>query len=107
LIHLKNKNLNQLKGGSKTTEFFCTYSSYQVQNQQIFPDSALNDPQLISDSPINLRDPELLKNPSLLPQIRLLHHDKNKFELTFEILLYCTRMSPMSRDDRSKVEEFF
>lgn len=73
----------------------------------MFPNSVFEDPNLIEDHPINLRDPELLKNPRLLPQMRLLHHDQSLLECTFEILLWSNRESQISKDDRAKIEEFF
>jgi len=62
-----------------------------VPNVKVIPDSALNTPELIEDHPINLRDADLLANPELLPNMRLLHHDGELLELTLEILLWAAR----------------
>ena len=68
------KSVNQLKGGSSPKhEFFCTYTSFNIKNIQIYSDEALEAPELVEDHPINLRDPELMKkNPRALPHMRFL-----------------------------------
>ena len=48
-------------------------------------------PEFLEDHPINLRDPKLLTNTQLLPNMRLLHHDEELLELTLEILLWAAR----------------
>ena len=62
-----------------------------MPNVKVIPDSALDMPELVQDHPINLRDPNLLTNPELLPNMRILHHDGELLELTLEILLWAAR----------------
>jgi len=57
----KNKTLTQLKGGTATSEFYSTYQSFEIKNEKVYPDSALLAPELLEDSPINLKDPILLE----------------------------------------------
>ena len=72
------KSVNQLKGGSGPEhEFFCTYSSFKINNIQVFTKEDLEAPSLVNDSPINLRDPDaLMRNPNGLPQMRFLLSNK-------------------------------
>lgn len=76
-----------------------------MPNVKVIPDEALNMPELVEDHPINLRDQELLANPKLLPNMRLLHHDAELLELTLEILLWAARAGfQNSSGDRNKME---
>ena len=71
------KNVNQLKGGSDPNhEFFCTYTSFNIKHIQVYTDEDLDEPNLVDDYPINLRDSNLIKkNPRALPQMRFLFND--------------------------------
>lgn len=100
----RDKNINQMKGGTKNSEFFCTYSSLQMNNQQTYPDEALKDPNLLADSPINLLDPEILSRPDLLPQMRFFFYDNEVLELTFQTLLAGCRLGNYPVADRTKME---
>lgn len=61
----------------------------------------------MEDHPINLRDPKLMEKPDLLPHMRLLHHDEELLELTFEILLWGAKAGfQNSIGDRNKMEQF-
>jgi hypothetical protein len=57
-----------------------------IKKVQVYPDditSAKVAPNVAHDHPINLVDPSLMADPSLLPAIRFLFHEKDLFELTF------------------------
>ena len=71
-----------------------------MKNIRVYPDSALNDPELLSDYPINLRYESLMARTDLLPQMRFLHHDQKILSLTFEVLLWCARNSILGIGDR-------
>ena len=63
ILSSKEKNVNQLKGGSSTSEFFSTYSTFLIHNVQVYPDEVLQSRELKADHPINLKDPKLLADP--------------------------------------------
>lgn len=46
------------------------------------PESALTSEAVLSDHPINLKDPALLVDRDLLPNIRLIHHRQDILKLT-------------------------
>jgi len=82
---ISHKSENQLKGGSSPEhEFYCTYSSFKINYIQVYTKEDLAAPSLLSDSPINLRDPEVVsRNPGALPHMRFLLNDKKMLEMTF------------------------
>lgn len=65
----KHKSLNELKGGNKDNEFFCTYSNLNMGISRVYSEHCTKAPQLISDFPINMAVSEqtLRKNAHALP----------------------------------------
>jgi histone deacetylase complex regulatory component SIN3 len=47
IISTKNKNTNQLKGGTQSCEFYSTYCSFNILNVQVFPDHVLSTPEIL------------------------------------------------------------
>ena len=61
-----------------------------IKKVQVYPDNITSPsvaPNVAHDHPINLVDPSLLTDPAVLPAIRFLFHEKDLFELTFELLM--------------------
>jgi len=56
-VPAKEKSLNELKGGSsKQHEFYCTYSSFNMGNLQVYNNEALSQSEFQTDAPINMAD---------------------------------------------------
>ena len=102
------KSANQLKGGSSAEhEFYCTYTSFKINHIQVYTSEDLLAPSLLNDSPINLRDPEVLnRNPAALPHMRFLLNDKKMLEMAFIVLICGPRVgSNITVAEKSKIED--
>ena len=42
-----------------------------------------------------------------MPHMRLIHEDRELLELTFEILLYCSRQINVQPSERVRIEQFY
>jgi histone deacetylase complex regulatory component SIN3 len=99
----KSKNLNQVKGGSKESEYYCTYSPFEplcVHSQ-----ANLHTQQIQEDHPMNLRDPELLENPDKLPQMRFLLNDRYIEEMSLQLLYEGIRTASQGNTEKDKMRQ--
>ncbi|MFS8159916.1 MAG: hypothetical protein ACMG6E_06845, partial [Candidatus Roizmanbacteria bacterium] len=97
----KSKNLNQAKGGSKESEYYCTYSPFEplcVHSQ-----ANLQTQQIQDDHPMNLRAPELLENPDKLPQMRFLLNDRYIEEMSLQLLYEGIRTASQGNTEKDKM----
>ena len=64
-------------------------------------------PSVVTDSPINLNDPEVLtRNPGALPHMRFLLCDKQMLEMTFILLICGPRVgNSITLAEKSKIED--
>ena len=71
----------------------------------MYSDKDLNAPSLVSDSPINLRDPRVLeRNPGALPQMRFLFSNKQMLEMTLIVLICGPRVgSNITMAEKQKI----
>lgn len=105
---LSQKSINQLKGGSSPDhEYYCTYTSFKINHIQVYTKEDLEEPNLLKDFPINLRDPEALtRNPGALPHMRFLLNDKKMLEMAFMVLICGPRVgSNITVAEKSKIED--
>lgn len=105
---LSARSINQLKGGSSADhEFYCTYTSFKINHIQVYTKADLENPSLVADTPINLREPEILKrNPGALPHMRFLLSNKKMLEMTFMVLISGPRVgSNITLAEKQKIED--
>lgn len=100
------KSERQLKGGSsKDHEFFCTYSSFLLNNIQVYPLDIASSKQVLLDAPINMCDSEaLMSKRQLLPHMRFIMHDEDVLKLTISLLFAGIRVGSNSSSDKQKME---
>lgn len=70
----------------------------------MFDEEDLAAPHLLQDHPINLKSPELLEQPELLPQMRFLLNRTPLLEIAFQLMFASCRLGNYSQTDRSKME---
>jgi hypothetical protein len=73
----------------------------------VYTKEDLEAPNVVTDSPINLMDPEALtRNPGALPHMRFLLSDKKMLEMTFMVLICGPRVgSSITLAEKSKIED--